>query len=163
MNRKMIYRKTDAALEIAGYICYVAAFLTAAYACVSGVRIPEKFDAAGNVIKYGSPGILFLMPAILLPCNLLFSLALHLIRPEVWNVSLPFAIRPVRIIVVYRDMVRMQTVLELLIGIFTVAFTFFLYLGMKEAVIPLAILFILGIAADIAGMIAVAARHNKQG
>lgn len=159
MFRKMIFTRADAVLEILGYVFLLAAFSVAAVACATGVRIPEKFDDAGNIIKYGSPGILFLMPAMLLPCNLLFSLVLHLSNPNTWN--RPIEPRPGREIVVYRDMVRMQTVIELLCGIYGLAFCLVKYRGIRGAMVPLSILLILGIIGDIAGMLAVAARHNR--
>lgn len=159
--RKLIFTKADAVLEILGYVFLLAALMIAVVACAIGDRIPEKFDEAGNIIKYGSPGILFLMPATLLFCNLWISMALHVFDPGAWN--MPFTPRPGKEIRVYRDMVRMQTVLELMFGLYSVAFNFIQYRGLRGALVPLSGLLLLGIFGEIAVMLAVSARHNRMG
>lgn len=159
--RKLIYTRVDAVLEILGYVFLLGSVLIAVAACATGTRIVEKFDKAGNVIKYGPPGILFLMPGSMLFCNLLFSLVLHLSNPGAWN--MPFKLRPGREIVVYRDMVRMNTVMELLFGCYTLAFNIIMYRGYGEAITPVTTLFILGVLGDIVVMLVISARHNRAG
>lgn len=161
MNKKLIFTKTDAVLEILGYLFYAATFIVAAVACATVAEIPVRLDSAGNVLKYGSPGILFALPAMMIFCNIIFSLVIHFTDPQAW--SMPFTPRPGREIAVYRDMVRMLTVLELLFGSFTFAFDFCLFRGIRRALMPLAILFVLAVFADIVVAIAVSARHNRIG
>lgn len=158
---KLIFTKTDAVLEILGYLFYAAAFIVAAVACATGAEIPVRLDSAGNVLKYGSPGILFVLPAMMIFCNIIFTVVIHFIDPLAW--SLPFTPRPGREIVVYRDMVRLLTVLELVLGIFTFTSDFCLFRDIRRALMPLAILMVLAVFADIAAAIAVSARHNRMG
>lgn len=157
--RKLIFTKVDAALEILGYVFLLGSVLIAVAACAAGTLIPEKFDEAGNVIKYASAGVLFVMPASLLPCNLIFSLVLHVSHPGVWN--MPFKLQPGREIPVYRDMVRMQTVIELAFGLYSLGFNIILYRGFREVIVPLSILFMLMIFGDIGVMLVISARHNR--
>lgn len=161
--RKLIFTRVDAALEILGYALLLAAFIMAVVACAAGAGIPETFDEAGNIIKYSSPGILFLMPASMLICNLLFSLVLHVFDPSEFGRGMPFKLQPGREIRVYRDMVRMHTVLELLLGLYSLAFNVILYRGAQGAIMPLTGLWVLGVFGDIAVMLAVSARHNRLG
>lgn len=158
---KLIFTKTDAVLEILGYLFHAAAFIVAAVACATVAEIPVRLDSADNVLKYGSPGILFILPAMMIICNLIFSLVIHFVDPRAW--SLPFAPRPGMEIAVYRDMVRLLTVLELLLGIFTFAFNFCQFRDIRRALMPLAILFVMAVFADIVVAIAVSARHNRMG
>ncbi len=53
--RKLIYTRVDAVLEILGYVFLLGSILIAVAACATGAQIVEKFDKAGNAIKYGSP------------------------------------------------------------------------------------------------------------
>lgn len=157
--RKLIYTRVDAVLEILGYVFLLGSILIAVAACAAGTRIVEKFDKAGNVIKYGPPAILFLMPGSMLFCNLLFSLVIHLSNPGTWN--MPFKPRPGREIAVYRDMVRMQTVIEMVFGLYSLAFNIIMYRGYGEAMTPISILFMVAVLGDIVVMLAVYVRHNR--
>lgn len=160
--RKLIYTRVDAVLEILGYVFLLGSILIAVAACAAGTRVVEKFDKAGNVIKYGSPAIIFLMPAFMLFCNLLFSLVLHLSNPGTsWN--MPFKPRPGREIVLYRDIVRMQTVMELLLGSYALGFNIILYRGYRDAMAPLTTVFTAAVLGDIVGMLVISARHNRAG
>ncbi len=160
--RKLIYTRVDAVLEILGYVFLLGSFLIAVAACATGTMVVEKFDKAGNVIKYGPPAILFLMPASMLFCNLLFSLVLHLSNPGTWW-NMPFKPRPGREIVLYRDIVRMQTVMELLFGSYTLGFNIILYRGYGDAITPLTTVFTVAVLGDIVGMLVISARHNRAG
>lgn len=160
MNRKQIFTKTDAVLEIMGYLFHAAAFTVAAVACATVAEIPVRLDSDNNVLEYGSPGFLFVLPATMIVCNIIFSVVIHFVDPKVWN--LPFTPRPGREIAVYRDMVRMLTVLELLFGGFTFAYNFCLFRDIRRALTPLTIFLVLGVFADIAAAIAVSARHNRK-
>lgn len=156
---KLIFTKTDAVLEILGYLFYAAAFIVAAVACATVAEIPVRLDSADNVLKYGSPGILFVLPAMMIFCNIIFSVVIHFVDPKVWN--LPFTPQPGKEIAVYRDMVRMLTVMELLFGVFTFAYDFCMFRDIRGAVNPLATLMVLAVLADIVVAIAVSAKHNK--
>ena len=159
--RKLVFTKADAVLEILGYVFLLGAFLIAAAGCAAGTQIAEKFDEAGNAIKYGSPGILFLMPGNMLFCNLLFSMVLHVFDMRAWN--MPFKLRPGREIVVYRDTVRMQTVIQLLFGIYSLVFNVIMCRGLEKAMMPATWFLIVGILGDITVMLAMSVRHNRMG
>lgn len=159
MSKKLIFTKKIIVVEILGYVFCLAAFIVAAVACATVRQIPVKYDGAGNAIRYGSPGILFLVPSGILLCNALISLISHFAGIEVWN--LPFTPRPGREILVYRDAAGMVMVLELLSGAFSFAVTCFMLQGSAGAVTPLSILFLLGLLADIVVFMVLAARHNK--
>lgn len=158
---KLIFTKMDAVLEILGYLFHAAAFIVAAVACATVAEIPVRLDSADNVLEYGSPGILFILPATMIVCNIIFSLVIHFVDPKEW--SLPFTPRLGREIAVYHDMVRLLTVLELVLGIFTFSYNFCLFRDIRRALMPLTILMVLAVFADIAVAIAVSARHNRMG
>ncbi len=160
MNRKLIFTRIHMVLEILGYVFLLAAFIVAIVACATGKEIPWKFDAAGNITGYDSPGVLFMMPAALLFTNIILSLVMHFLPVNAWNV--PFTIRPGREIAVYRDMTMMIVIMVLLFGIFSAASTFLLFKNLGAVLFPATMIFLAAVFADIIVMTALAARHNKK-
>lgn len=160
MNRKLIFTKVHIALEILGYVFFLGAFIVAVVACATVEEIPWKFDAAGNITRYGSPGALFILPAALLFTNVIMSLGMHFLPANVWNV--PFTIRPGREIAVYRDMAMMIVIMVLLFGLFSAGFTFLLFKDLRAVLFPIPWILVAAVFADIIVMTALAARHNRK-
>ncbi|MCM1056928.1 MAG: hypothetical protein NC517_04900 [Firmicutes bacterium] len=159
MNKKLILTKAILAMEILAFVFCLGAFIVAAAACAAHEQIPAKYDRTGNVIRYDSPGVLFLLPAVMLFTNVLFSLIVHFVRTESWN--LPFTLRPGREPVVYRDTARMLIIMELLFGVTSFLGTLFSYLGSRRPINFLNGFLVLGMGADIIVSMVLAARHNK--
>ncbi len=160
MNRKLIFTRIHMVLEILGYVFLLAAFIVAIVACATGKELPWKFDAAGNITGYDSPGVLFMMPAALLFTNIILSLVMHFLPVNAWNV--PFTIRPGREIAVYRDMTMMIVIMVLLFGIFSAASTFLLFRGLRTVAFTITWILVAALFADIIVMTALAAWHNRK-
>jgi len=160
MNRKLIFTKIHIALEILGYAFFLGAFIVAIVACATVEEIPLRFDAAGNITGYGSPGALFMLPSILLVTNIILSLTVHFLPVNAWNV--PFTIRTGREIAVYRDMTMMIVIMVLLFGLFSAALTFLLLKDLRAVLFLIPWILVAAVFADIIVMTALAAWHNRK-
>ncbi len=114
--------KKHCVIEILSYVCLVASIIIAIVGmAILPDEIATHFDGAGNIDGYGSPGVLLMLPLIMLFSNGVMSMVLHLMSPEAWNT--PCKIEPGREVLVYRDVSSMITWMELEFGVFTLAMT----------------------------------------
>jgi len=159
MNKRFIFTRTNIILEILGYVFCLGALIAAVVGVVTVDKLPTNYDAAGNVTRYGSPAILFVMPLAMLFANGLMSLCMHLMNPASWN--MPFAVKQGREIAVYRDMVRMVMILEFLCGSYSFGFNLLMWKSLGGGILPVTVFFVAAVSLDIIVMLVVAARHNR--
>ncbi|MGN0154131.1 MAG: DUF1648 domain-containing protein [Lachnospiraceae bacterium] len=153
--------KKHCAIEIISYVMLLASFIIAV---VGMVVLPEEiathFDGAGNVDGYGSPVVLIFLPIIMLLCNGVTSLILHLLPPDAWNT--PCKIKPGQEIIVYRDMSSMLVWMEFEIAAFTVFDTIMTYLQSGKMILVGAIVFMVALTVTIIYEIVMIVRHSKR-
>jgi hypothetical protein len=94
--------------------------------------VPAHIDGAGNVTRYGSVGVVLLMPLILLPTILLLLAATHIFPLSMWN--LPVKPKPGREVRLYRVSAYMVTLMNMETGIFSLVFTLAMGLGWVKLV-----------------------------
>ncbi len=153
--------KKHCIIEIVSYVLMLAAFIIA---IVGMVVLPEEiathFDGAGNVDGYGSPAVLIMLPIIMLVCNGVTSLILHLLPPDAWNT--PCKIQPGQEVVVYRDMASMLVWMELQISAFTLFDTIMTYRQSGKMILVGAIVFGVVLTLTIIYEIIMIVRHSKK-
>ena len=89
--------------------------------------IPVHYDLAGNVDKYGSVGVVILMPVILLPTILILLAATHLFPLTMW--SLPVKPKPGREVIIYRLSAYLVTLYTMITGIYSLVSVICMGLG----------------------------------
>ncbi len=158
--RKLYITKIHIILEILSYVLIAVCFIIA----LIGVRtlsaeIATHYDLAGNPDGYGSPAALFVMPAVMLFCNMVMSGVVHFVNPDFWN--MPFKVKETKKILVYRDIVSMMVWMELEMGLFTLVFTIMSYEQEMAGAMALSILLIAAFTGTVIGFCVRGAKHNK--
>ncbi|MGN0386468.1 MAG: DUF1648 domain-containing protein [Lachnospiraceae bacterium] len=146
MNKNILSRY-HALIEILGFVLILASFAVAIAAMASGEMIPSHYDFAGNVTDYSKPGFLIMMPIVMLISNGSMSLILHFMSFSSW--SMPVKVKPGRERAVYGCVGYMIAIMELLFGIFSLAFTLFSGAAMGKMLMPLSVFFVVALFADI--------------
>lgn len=115
---KPYFNMRNIILEIAAYLIILAALIYATV-CVFTIdgEIPTHYNMAGEIDGYGSAGVLFILPVMMLLLDIMTSLIAHFAPVKYFN--MPFVIKPGRQIKVYGDMMMMLMLLELEINVFT--------------------------------------------
>ena len=146
MNKNILTRY-HVMIEILGFVLILASFAVAIAAMASGEMIPSHYDFAGNVTDYSKPGFLIMMPIVMLISNGTMSLILHFVSFSSWN--MPVKVKPGRERAVYGCVGYMLAIMELLFGIFTLAFTLFSSAALGKMMMPLSVFLVVAIFADI--------------
>lgn len=146
MNKNILTRY-HVMIEILGFVLILASFAVAIAAMASGKVIPSNYDFAGNVTDYSKPGFLIMMPIVMLISNGTMSLILHFVSFSSW--SMPVKVKPGRERAVYGCVGYMIAIMELLFGIFTLAFTLFSSAALGKMMMPLSVFLVVAIFADI--------------
>lgn len=158
--RKVYITRLYIVIEIVSYVLLAVSFIIAVVGMITlEGEFPAHYDWAGNVDRYGSPAVLFVMPGIMLFANLVISLLAHFLPAECWN--MPFRVKESRKPVVYRDMTFMLMLMELETAVFALVFTAMNYMRWTGGILALTILLVAAFTVTIAGSIIVAAKHNK--
>lgn len=157
MNKPYI-KKSHFIIELLGTVLILAAISVAIYGMVTITgEIPTHYDAAGNVDGYGSPAILLLLPITMLFTNALIGLILHFMPTSMWN--MPTKIKEGREIVVFSDVSWMMTLLEFIVGAFTLVATIFFT---HSQIVFVAAMFLVVLTFVVIGIgIARMIKHNK--
>ena len=119
--------------ELIGFVTGIASLIVAIV--MMGVikhPIPVHYDWAGNVTKYGSVGIVIMMPVILLPTILILLAATHLFPLSMW--SLPVKPKPGREVIIYRLSAYLVTLYTMLTGIYSLVSVIGMGLGLEGLV-----------------------------
>ena len=114
--------------ELIGFVTGIASLIVAIV--MMGVikhPIPVHYDWNGNVTKYGSVGIVILMPVILLPTILILLAATHLFPLTMW--SLPVKPKPGREVIIYRLSAYLVTLYTMITGIYSLVSVLCMGLG----------------------------------
>ena len=73
-------------LEILSYVLLLVCFIIAIVGMATlPDEIPTHFTMSGEIDGYGSPGTLLILPIIMLICNGMTSLIMHVMPPTMWN------------------------------------------------------------------------------
>ena len=114
--------------ELIGFVTGIASLIVAIV--MMGVikhPIPVNYDLAGNVTKYGSVGVVIMMPVILLPTILILLAATHLFPLSMW--SLPVKPKPGREVIIYRLSAYLVTLYTMITGIYSLVSVFCMGFG----------------------------------
>lgn len=78
--------KRHLVLEILSYVLLLVCFIIAIVGMATlPDEIPTHFTMSGEIDGYGSPGTLLILPIIMLICNGMTSLIMHVMPPTMWN------------------------------------------------------------------------------
>ena len=161
MKNQAYYTKVHMVFEILSFVMIVAALVVAAVGVITiDGDVPTHYDFKGNPDGYGSPATLLLMPIVMLLFGQLpISGIVHFLDASDWN--MPFRVKPARQIRVYRDMMTMVILLELILAAITLFITVASFCQTMTGVGLATTLFIVLLALDIIVSLILAARHNR--
>lgn len=150
--------KRHLVLEILSYVLLLACFIIAIVGMATlPDEIPTHFTMSGEIDGYGSPGTLLILPIIMLICNGMTSLIMHVMPPTMWNT--PSKLKPRNAVRALQDMISMIAWMELEISVFTLFLTISIYRG-KDAGSSI-ILFVGALTVTIIYYIVAFQKHNK--
>lgn len=150
--------KRHLVLEILSYVLLLACFIIAIVGMATlPDEIPTHFTMSGEIDGYGSPGTLLILPIIMLICNGMTSLIMHVMPPTMWNT--PSKLKPQNAVRALQDMISMIAWMELEISVFTLFLTISIYRG-KDAGSSI-ILFVGALTVTIIYYIVAFQKHNK--
>lgn len=110
--------KRHLVLEILSYVLLLVCFIIAIVGMATlPDEIPTHFTMSGEIDGYGSPGTLLILPIIMLICNGMTSLIMHVMPPTMWNT--PSKLKPQNAVRALQDMISMIAWMELEISVFT--------------------------------------------
>lgn len=145
-------------LEILSYVLLLVCFIIAIVGMATlPDEIPTHFTMSGEIDGYGSPGTLLMLPIIMLICNGMTSLIMHVMPPTMWNT--PSKLKPQNAVRALQDMISMIAWMELEISVFTLFLTISIYRG-KDAGSSI-ILFVGALTVTIIYYIVAFQKHNK--
>lgn len=145
-------------LEILSYVLLLVCFIIAIVGMATlPDEIPTHFTMSGEIDGYGSPGTLLILPIIMLICNGMTSLIMHVMPPTMWNT--PSKLKPQNAVRALQDMISMIAWMELEISVFTLFLTISIYRG-KDAGSSI-ILFVGALTVTIIYYIVAFQKHNK--
>lgn len=145
-------------LEILSYVLLLVCFIIAIVGMATlPDEIPTHFTMSGEIDGYGSPGTLLILPIIMLICNGMTSLIMHVMPPTMWNT--PSKLKPHNAVRALQDMISMIAWMELEISVFTLFLTISIYRG-KDAGSSI-ILFVGALTVTIIYYIVAFQKHNK--
>ena len=134
-------------LELLSYVLLIASFAVAIPTMASGKEIPVHFDMVGNITEYGGPGILIVVPLVMLIINSSVSVMLHCFPFSSWN--MPFKVKPQNQRRVYGCVGYMIVIMAVLMSIFSLVFTILVGTGVTKTVGIFTIFFSAAVIADI--------------
>lgn len=147
-------------LEILAWVLLLVSLIIAVVGAVTMEGpIPIHFDGKGNPNSYGSPASLLLLPAIVIIALGSVSFIAHFLDPSVWN--MPFKVNPLRKGIVYRDMMSMIFIMELLIAGLALFITMSIFFQRTGSVGWVTGIFVGVLFLDIIVWSAIAYRHNR--
>ena len=150
--------KRHLVLEILSYVLLLVCFIIAIVGMATlPDEIPTHFTMSGEIDGYGSPGTLLILPIIMLICNGMTSLIMHVMPPTMWNT--PSKLKPQNAVRALQDMISMIAWMELEISVFTLFLTISIYRG-KDAGSSI-ILFVGALTVTIIYYIIAFQKHNK--
>lgn len=150
--------KRHLVLEILSYVLLLVCFIIAIVGMATlPDEIPTHFTMSGEIDGYGSPGTLLILPIIMLICNGMTSLIMHVMPPTMWNT--PSKLKPQNAVRALQDMISMIAWMELEISVFTLFLTISIYRG-KDAGSSI-ILFVGALTVTIIYYIVAFQKHNK--
>ena len=150
--------KRHLVLEILSYVLLLVCFIIAIVGMATlPDEIPTHFTMSGEIDGYGSPGTLLMLPIIMLICNGMTSLIMHVMPPTMWNT--PSKLKPQNAVRALQDMISMIAWMELEISVFTLFLTISIYRG-KDAGSSI-ILFVGALTVTIIYYIVAFQKHNK--
>lgn len=150
--------KRHLVLEILSYVLLLVCFIIAIVGMATlPDEIPTHFTMSGEIDGYGSPGTLLILPIIMLICNGMTSLIMHVMPPTMWNT--PSKLKPHNAVRALQDMISMIAWMELEISVFTLFLTISIYRG-KDAGSSI-ILFVGALTVTIIYYIVAFQKHNK--
>lgn len=150
--------KRHLVLEILSYVLLLVCFIIAIVGMATlPDEIPTHFTMSGEIDGYGSPGTLLILPIIMLICNGMTSLLMHVMPPTMWNT--PSKLKPQNAVRALQDMISMIAWMELEISVFTLFLTISIYRG-KDAGSSI-ILFVGALTVTIIYYIVAFQKHNK--
>lgn len=98
--------KRHLVLEILSYVLLLVCFIIAIVGMATlPDEIPTHFTMSGEIDGYGSPGTLLILPIIMLICNGMTSLIMHVMPPTMWNT--PSKLKPQNAVRALQDMISM--------------------------------------------------------
>ena len=104
--------KRHLVLEILSYVLLLVCFIIAIVGMATlPDEIPTHFTMSGEIDGYGSPGTLLILPIIMLICNGMTSLIMHVMPPTMWNT--PSKLKPQNAVRALQDMISMIAWMEL--------------------------------------------------
>lgn len=96
--------KRHLVLEILSYVLLLVCFIIAIVGMATlPDEIPTHFTMSGEIDGYGSPGTLLILPIIMLICNGMTSLIMHVMPPTMWNT--PSKLKPQNAVRALQDMI----------------------------------------------------------
>mgnify|MGYP002961954574 CR=1 FL=1 len=103
--------KRHLVLEILSYVLLLVCFIIAIVGMATlPDEIPTHFTMSGEIDGYGSPGTLLILPIIMLICNGMTSLIMHVMPPTMWNT--PSKLKPQNAVRALQDMISMIEVIN---------------------------------------------------
>lgn len=151
--------KRHLVLEILSYVLLLVCFIIAIVGMATlPDEIPTHFTMSGEIDGYGSPGTLLILPIIMLICNGMTSLIMHVMPPTMWNT--PSKLKPQNAVRALQDMISMIAWMELEISAFTLFSTISIYRG-KDAGWASIILFVGALTVTIVYYIVAFQKHNN--
>lgn len=148
-------------MEIISFVAVAVAFGYAIYMynAYSGEFVTH-YNASGEADGFGSPGVLFIMPAIMLVVNALISLLAHFTPAESFNT--PFKKNPKNLEGVMKYCMYTMTSVELIISLYMLYITITWGLQLSFPVVIELAVFIVVLAADIIYFSIKASKENNK-
>ena len=145
--------------EMIGYVILLLSFVAATVGVLTiDGEIPSHYDAAGNVDAYSGPGFLFIVPGIMVLVLLTFSLLMHRLPPDMWNVGRK--VPQDRLVYVLHDCCYMLTSLGILFALESLVSTITMLCGV-DWTLPILIVMILAMVLDFIVYSIVSSRHCR--
>lgn len=158
MNKPYI-TKGHLVLEILSYVLLLVCFIIAIVGMATlPDEIPTHFTMSGKIDGYGSPGTLLMLPIIMLICNGMTSLIMHVMPPTMWNT--PSKLKPQNAVRALQDIMSMISWIELEVSAFTLFFTICIYRGRDSGWLSL-VLFVGALTVTIIYYTVAFQRHNN--
>lgn len=127
MNKPYITLKVFI-IEIISWVLYLGSLVFAIYkAANTEGLIPVKFSATGEILRYGSPWTIVLMPVLMLFTGVVLSVVLHFLPASAWN--MPVKVKPEKALKLYIAVAYMLALLNLEFAVFTALSTVFFAKG----------------------------------
>ena len=160
-NKRPYYTKLHRILEITSWAICIAALAIAIIGIVTiDGEIPTHFDIRGNADAYGSPKSLLTTPLTIMIIGLgTITFVGHFMDPSTWN--MPFKVNDDRKHLVYKDLMTMIFVLELIVAVACLYLTLVMYTGASGSMMFFTILGVIAVLFNIVYFSAMAKKHNN--